>query len=148
MGHRLTQMKRDWVGRRRAVFSRFSSVFIGAPSVAGLLFLLSTAACLFAEEWELRGPVRPEPPAVKRSGWVRTPIDAFVLARLEQQDLAPSPEADRRTLIRRVTFDLTGLPPTPEEVRAFLDDPSSDAYEKLVDRLLSSPRYGERWARH
>jgi len=114
----------------------------------GVGVIVSTAACLFAEEWALRAPVRPEPPGVKQSNWVRNPIDAFILARLEQKDLALSPEADRRTLIRRVTFDLTGLPPTPDEVQRFVEDKSSDAYEKVVDRLLACPRYGERWARH
>ena len=79
---------------------------------------------------------------------MRNPIDAFVLARLEQEGLTPSPEARRATLIRRVTLDLTGLPPTPAEVDAFLADDSPDAYEKVVDRLLASPHYGERWARH
>jgi hypothetical protein len=79
---------------------------------------------------------------------VRNPVDAFVVSRLERQNLSPSPESERRTLIRRVTFDLTGLPPTPEEVESFASDPSLDAYERLVDRLLASPRYGERWARH
>ena len=78
---------------------------------------------------------------------MRNPIDAFVLARLEKEGLAPSPEADRTTLIRRLTLDLTGLPPTPEEVDAFLNDPAPDAYEKVVDRLLASPHYGERWGR-
>src|SRR5207253_817349 len=76
------------------------------------------------------------------------PIDAFVRAKLREKGLAPAPEADRRTLIRRVTFDLTGLPPTPGEVEAFEQDTSADAYEKVVDRLLASPHYGERWARH
>src|SRR3954471_23756803 len=93
---------------------------------------LSTAACLFAEDWALRAPARPDTPPVKQAAWVRNPIDAFILARLEKENLAPSPEADRRTLIRRVTFDLTGLPPTPEEVSAFESDPSPDAYEKIV----------------
>jgi hypothetical protein len=79
---------------------------------------------------------------------IRDPIDAFVLARLRAEGLRPAPEADRRTLIRRVTFDLTGLPPTPEEVDAFVSDPSPDAYERLVDRLLADPRYGEQWGRH
>src|SRR5437773_2509103 len=116
--------------------------------LVGVGVIVSTAACLFAEEWPLRAPVRPEPPGVKQSDWVRNPIDAFILARLEQKDLAPSPEADRRTLIRRVMFDLTGLPPTPDEVQRFVEDKSSDAYEKVVDRLLACPRYGERWARH
>lgn len=80
--------------------------------------------------------------------WIRTPIDAFILAKLGEQKLAPNPEADRPTLIRRLTYDLHGLPPTPEEVDAFITDSSKRAYENLVDRLLESPRYGERWARH
>ena len=79
---------------------------------------------------------------------MRNPVDTFVLAKLEAAGMKPSPEAERRTLIRRASFDLTGLPPTPEEVKAFVGDPAPDAYEKLVDRLLASPRYGERWARH
>ena len=80
--------------------------------------------------------------------WLRTPVDAFVLSKLREHRLEPSPEADRRTLIRRVTFDLIGLPPTPEEIDAFINDASPDAYEKVVDQLLVSPHYGERWARH
>jgi hypothetical protein len=88
------------------------------------------------------------PPEVKRKDWPRTPIDRFVLAKLEAAGLEPAPPADKRTLLRRVTFDLTGLPPTPEEIDAFLRDDSPDAYEKVVDRLLASPRYGERWGRH
>jgi hypothetical protein len=82
------------------------------------------------------------------STWIRTPIDAFVLAQLRQKGLTPSPEADKRTLIRRLSFDLHGLPPTPEELQAFLADQAPDAYERLVDRLLASPRYGERWGRY
>jgi hypothetical protein len=96
--------------------------------------------------WAFRTPVRPAIPAVKHTAWVRNPIDAFIAARLEKAGLGPAPEADRITLIRRVTFDLTGLPPTPEEVDVFLHDQRPDAYERLVDRLLASPRYGERWA--
>ena len=92
-------------------------------------------------------PSRPELPAVSRGDWARTAIDRFVLARLEREKLTPSPEASRPTLLRRVTLDLTGLPPTPEEVDAFLADTAPDAYERVVDRLLASPRYGERWAR-
>jgi hypothetical protein len=99
------------------------------------------------KHWAYVKPVRPAVPAVKLEGWVRTPIDAFVLARLEQEGLAPSPEATRETLLRRVTLDLTGLPPTPAEIDAFLADTGADAYEKVVDRLLASPHYGERWAR-
>ena len=90
----------------------------------------------------------PSLPKVNDRGWVRNPIDAFVLARLEAQRLHPASEADRVTLIRRLTYDLTGLPPTPEEVDAFLADRSPGAYERLVDRLLASPHYGEQWARH
>jgi mono/diheme cytochrome c family protein len=100
-----------------------------------------------ARWWSLQPLAKPEPPRLE-STWVRTPIDAFILARLQREGLGPSAEADRRTLIRRLTFDLHGLPPTPEEVAAFLADAASDAYERLVDRLLASPRYGERWGRH
>jgi hypothetical protein len=85
---------------------------------------------------------------VARPGWVRNPLDAFVLAKLEERGLKPSPEADRRTLLRRLSFDLLGLPPTPDEVEEFVKDDRPDAYERLVDRLLASPHYGERWARH
>ena len=80
--------------------------------------------------------------------WVKNPIDALVMATLDAEGLRPSPRADRATLLRRVTLDLIGLPPTPEEVDAFLADDSPDAYAKRVDRLLASPHYGERWARH
>lgn len=84
----------------------------------------------------------------KLESWCRTPIDRFILAAMCNKNLRPAPEADRRTLLRRLYFDLTGLPPLPQEVDAFLDDESADAYEKVVDRLLASPQYGERWARH
>jgi len=94
-------------------------------------------------------PVKPvTPPAVSDPSWCRTPVDQFILAALESKQLAHSPAADRRTLIRRVTYDLTGLPPTPEAVEAFVNDPDPEAYSKLVDRLLQSPQYGEQWARH
>jgi hypothetical protein len=101
-----------------------------------------------ARHWAYQPLKNPLPPAVKHRDWPRTPIDAFVLSGLEAKGLTPSPPADRRTLIRRVTFDLIGLPPTPAEIDAFLADSSPDAYEKVVDRLLASPHYGERWARH
>ena len=97
--------------------------------------------------WSLRPLQRPEPPTAD-SPWPRTAIDRFILAKLSEKGLRPSREADRRTLIRRLTFDLHGLPPTPEAVDAFLNDASAGAYEELVDRLLASPRYGERWGRH
>jgi mono/diheme cytochrome c family protein len=106
-----------------------------------------SAAADPADWWSLRPVVRPPVPAADPK-WGRTPIDAFVLAKLRGKGLAPSPEADRRTLIRRLSFDLIGLPPTPEEVEAFETDPAPDAYERLVDRLLASPHHGERWARH
>ena len=102
---------------------------------------------LEAKHWAYRKPVRPNLPAVQQTSWLKNSIDNFVLARLEKEGLRPSPEADRTTLIRRVSLDLTGLPPSVEEVDAFLADKSSRAYENLVDRLLASPRYGERWAR-
>ena len=98
------------------------------------------------EHWSLVPPERPPLPVVKEASWPRNDIDRFILARLEEEGLHPSPEADRGTLIRRVTLDLTGLPPTPAEVDAFHADPSPDAYERLVDRLLTSPHYGERMA--
>lgn len=98
--------------------------------------------------WSLQPIASPPLPDVKNRDWVVNDIDAFVLARLEAIGLHPSPEADRRTLIRRLSFDLIGLPPTPEEVAAFVNDPSPRAYEEFVERLLGSPHYGERWARH
>ena len=97
--------------------------------------------------WAFEPLETPEPPA-SRSPWARTPIDAFILANLEKHGLKPSPEADRRTLIRRLSFDLIGLPPAPEDVEQFLKDGSPNAYETLVDRLLASPHHGERWGRH
>jgi hypothetical protein len=100
----------------------------------------------WSDHWAFVPPRRPELSKVARQGWARNGIDYFILARLEKEGLEPTPEADRATLIRRLTFDLTGLPPTPAEVDAFLQDTSSQAYEKVVDRLLSSPHYGERMA--
>ncbi|MCZ6596172.1 MAG: PSD1 and planctomycete cytochrome C domain-containing protein [Planctomycetota bacterium] len=101
----------------------------------------------WGEHWAYVAPVRPEPPPVADAGWAKNPIDRFVLARLEAEGLAPSPEASKERLIRRATFDLTGLPPTIGEVDAFLADDAPDAYEQVVDRLLASPRYGERMAK-
>jgi hypothetical protein len=98
------------------------------------------------KHWSFIPPARPPLPVVKNSTWSRNGIDRFILARLEREGLAPSPEADRTTLLRRATLDLTGLPPTPAEVDAFLADASPDAYEKVVDRLLASPRFGETMA--
>ncbi|MSU62686.1 MAG: DUF1553 domain-containing protein [Pedosphaera sp.] len=99
------------------------------------------------KHWAYVAPVHHAPPNVKTPQWARNPIDNFVLARLEQEILKPAPEASRETLIRRLSLDLIGLPPTPDEVNAFLKNHRADAYERLVDRLLLSPHYGERWAR-
>jgi len=100
------------------------------------------------EHWAFRPIVRGKPPPVSDDGFVRNPIDAFILARLQKAGVAPSPQADRVTLVRRLSFDLRGLPPLPEEVRAFVADRGAFAYESLVNRMLSSRHYGERWARH
>lgn len=100
------------------------------------------------DHWSFIAPKRPTVPTVRARQRVRNPIDAFVLAKLEAQNMTLAPEADKRTLIRRLTFDLHGLPPTVEQIDAFLADNSPDAYEKLVDRLLASPHYGERWGQH
>ena len=94
-------------------------------------------------------PVKPMPlPAVSNPAWCQTPVDNFILAKLDENELKPNPPADKRTLIRRASFDLIGLPPTPEEVASFINDPAPDAFAKVVDRLLASPHYGERWGRH
>ena len=98
--------------------------------------------------WAFELPRRTEPPAVQNVAWPRTPIDRFILARLEKEHLRPSTEADKATLLRRVTLDLIGLPPTPQEIEEFLADGRPDAYERVVDRLLQSPHYGEKWGRH
>jgi mono/diheme cytochrome c family protein len=116
------------------------------PEAAGAK-TLSTVAEARAKHWAFRPVTRPSPPAVK-GDWARTPLDRFILAKLEEQGLQPAPAADRRTLIRRASIDLTGLPPAPGEVDAFVNDRSADAWEKVIDRLLASPRYGERWGRH
>ncbi|HZM02686.1 MAG TPA: PSD1 and planctomycete cytochrome C domain-containing protein [Candidatus Saccharimonadales bacterium] len=100
------------------------------------------------DHWAFKAPVRPAVPIVKNKSWVRNPIDSFVMARLEAENLRPSPEADRPTLLRRLSLDLIGLPPTIDEINAFVADHRPDAYDQLVQRLLASPHYGERWARH
>ncbi len=123
--------------------------------VFGMILLLAVVAPGAAQSddakkshWAFQLVKRPTLPDVKNKGWVRNPIDAFILARLEQAKLSPSKEADRATLIRRLKFDVLGLPPTPEESETFVKDADPRAYEKLVDRYLASPHFGERWARH
>lgn len=100
----------------------------------------------YKKHWAFVAPIRPPLPKIRNAAWVRNPIDAFILEKLEDKGLSPAPEADKRTLFRRVTLDITGIPPTPPEVNAFLADKSPKAYEHVVDRLLASPRYGERMA--
>ncbi|MEQ8791917.1 MAG: DUF1549 and DUF1553 domain-containing protein [Pirellulaceae bacterium] len=132
-----------------------------SASACFLLLLTATVCLLRADEadysdsershWAFQPVARPAPPGFineRDRAWVRTPIDAFILARLKENDLTPAEPADRATLIRRLSFDLTGLPPAPKDVAAFLTDDAPDAYERLVDRLLASPRYGEQWGQH
>jgi mono/diheme cytochrome c family protein len=102
----------------------------------------------YEQHWAFRPLSHPTPPPVRDADWVTNPIDAFILARLQQNGLSPARRAGKVALLRRLSYDLTGLPPSPEAVDAFVADASADAYEKVVDRLLASPRYGERWARH
>ena len=119
------------------------------PAEIGALKQWVTRGAEWKVHWAYEPVTRTEPPPVKSSkSQIGNSIDAFVLARLEAQNLAASPEADRYTLIRRLSYDLLGLPPTPEEADAFVADPAPDAYAKLVDRLLASPHFGERWGRH
>src|SRR5262245_22128978 len=101
-----------------------------------------------SNHWAFNPPIRPDLPEIKKKSWSRTPLDRFVLTRLEKEGLQPSPEADKFTLIRRLYLDLIGLPPTPKEVDAFVADAHPQAYERLVEQLLASPHYGERWGRH
>ena len=126
--------------------------------IALLIFTLACAGWTMSDDrkfseteksyWAFQPVKKPITPTVKQRSWVKTPIDAFVLKELEAKEIAPAAAADKITLLRRATFDLTGLPPTPEEVAAFVADRSPKAFEKVVDRLLASPHYGEKWARH
>jgi mono/diheme cytochrome c family protein len=122
---------------------------LSPDKIATLTKWIDAGAALPAprRHWAFIPPVRPPVPAVSKPNWVRNPIDAFVLSRLDRAGISPSAEAGRTTLLRRLSLDLTGLPPTPAEIDAFLADSSANAYEKQVDRLLTSPHYGERWAR-
>src|SRR5689334_12392276 len=126
--------------------SRLSAIFLSAV-LASALPRASFGADK-ADFWSFKSAAKPPLPTVPNKTWPRNPVDLFVLAKLEEKQMHASPEADRRTLIRRLFFDLIGLPPTPADVDRFLQDGSNDAYERLVDRLLASPGYGERWGRH
>ncbi|HUG93548.1 MAG TPA: DUF1549 domain-containing protein, partial [Planctomycetaceae bacterium] len=118
-----------------------------APEQKRTLKAWIAAGAPYQPHWAFAAPARPAVPEVRRNGWPRNPLDRFVLARLDAERLSPAPEAGRHTLVRRVSLDLTGLPPAPEFADEFVHDESPDAYEKLINRLLASPRYGERWAR-
>jgi hypothetical protein len=118
------------------------------PTQKALLKRWVSEGAKYQPQWSLIAPKRPQLPAVKKKEWTRNAIDSFILARLEREKLEPAPEADRRTLARRVHLDLIGLPPTREEVEAFVNDKSPDAYGKLVDRLLASPQWGEHRGRY
>jgi hypothetical protein len=133
---------RTWV-ERGAVWPGAGSETVGPVRVAKKGYSRAQK-----EFWSFRRLEKPAPPAVRNEGWLRTPVDRFILAKLEAAQLQPAPPADKRTLLHRVTLDLTGLPPTAEEADAFVADGSDGAFAKVVDRLLASPRYGEKWGRH
>ncbi|HUR46480.1 MAG TPA: PSD1 and planctomycete cytochrome C domain-containing protein [Candidatus Saccharimonadales bacterium] len=123
-------------------------VKMGAPDPRTVGKLAGSKTDAAKSHWAFQPVTKPLVPTVKQSDWIQTPVDAFILQKLEQNGMKPSPAADKATLIRRATFDLTGLPPTQKEIDTFLQDDSSKAFEKVVDRLLGSPQYGERWGRY
>ena len=141
---------RDEIYRRVSGTGSGQRMPLGGQLPADRIALIKTWVDTAPKEkhWAFVPPVRPAIPSVKNAKWLRNPIDAFVLAKLESEGLQPSPEADRATLLRRLSLDLIGLPPTPAEVDTYVSDASPNAYEKQVDRLLASPHYGEKWARH
>jgi hypothetical protein len=126
------------------------AALVGLALTAGIVYTAESDAFTPSQRsfWAFQTVKKSPVPAVKNQQWVKTPIDSFVLAKLEEAGLQPNPPADRLTLLRRATIDMTGLPPTQEEIQQFLSDKSANAWEKVVDRLLASPAYGERWARH
>jgi Protein of unknown function (DUF1553)/Protein of unknown function (DUF1549) len=145
------------LSNRRTIRAIFGAMLLLSTSVGLALFAAAPEQSTPAEpaltaadraHWAFRPLAPVAPPAVTNDNWCRTPIDRFILHKLESLGLAPQPEADRRVLIRRVSFDLTGLPPTPTEIDAFIADIAPGAYERLIDRLLDSSAYGERWAQH
>jgi cytochrome c553 len=132
----------DWI--RGLAPETNAAVEMGAPIRAGGYSITEKDR----QFWSFRKPVRPAIPVVKNRTWVRNEIDAFILSRLEKEGLTPAPVAEPRVLIRRLYIDLTGIPPTPEEVNDFVRNPSDAAYKKVIEKLLASPHYGERWGRH
>jgi hypothetical protein len=143
-GHRMPPMGPPLTEAEQAALK--SWIDAGANWPAGLTLGKSTTKK--SAHWAFQPLSNPKPPAVKNTAWPRNDIDRFILAQLEAKNITPSPEAAKATLLRRVSLDLTGLPPRPEQLRAFLADSRPDAYERAVDELLKSPHYGERWARH
>src|SRR6188508_1897691 len=140
-----TAMKSNWL----LILAVLPSLFLAGSDSTIAADARARKDRFAAEErsyWAFQPVASPKVPSVRDSRWVRNPIDAFILSQLEAKGLRPSSPTDRVTLLRRVTLDLIGLPPTPDEVEAFLKDSSPKAYEKVVDRLLQSPHYGERWA--
>jgi uncharacterized protein DUF1549 len=136
----------DWVKRGAPWPEHRADVKRQASSASN-----STGSSITAKDrefWSFRPVRQPEPPAVRNESWPRSAIDRFILAKLESSNLKPAAPADKQALLRRVTFDIIGLPPSPEEIEAFKNDDSPDAFAKVVDRLLASPHYGERWGRH
>jgi hypothetical protein len=129
---------------------RMPPAYSGAAGLSdreiGLLTRWIEQGAAWQKHWSFIPPIRPELPQISDRSWSKNAIDFFVMAKLDREGLKPSPEADKRTLLRRVSFDLTGLPPIPQDLEAFLQDTSPGAYEKVVDRLLASPHYGERMA--
>ena len=121
---------------------------LGAPDPREGNVLSSKLKIQGPPHWSFKPLTKAAPPAVTNTAWVKTEVDRFILAELEEKKMAPVGPADKRTLIRRAAFDLIGLPPTLDEVEAFLKDQSPNAFEKVVDHLLASPHYGERWGRH
>lgn len=133
---------------RRATSGFLSACVVGWLGVFGVAAAEDRPGSAGVTHWAFQPVKRPALPTARASSWIATPIDAFVLARLEKEGLQPATPADRRTLLRRVYLDLIGLPPTPKEQRAFVEDNSANAYARVVDDLLSRPQYGERWGRH
>ncbi len=125
-----------------------SWVKMGAPDPRTATAAQKNRAAPGAKHWAWQPVTKPTPPAVKNTGWGRTPLDTFIMAKLEEKALAPNPPAEKEALLRRAYFDLIGLPPTPHQGRDFIADSSPDAFEKVIDQLLASPHYGERWGRH
>jgi cytochrome c553 len=132
-----------------ADFEKWIAMGAPDPRTAGAAAVTESINWTMARQfWAFQQPQHPALPKLHNAAWARTPIDRFILAKLEAEGLQPVAAADRRALLRRATYDLTGLPPTPEEVEAFVNDPSPDAFSTVIDRLLASPHYGERWGRH